>query len=845
DTGTSAGEAHAGRGGDPGTACLIMDPECSRLLPALCAVLADPRQLVADDTCLEKLLDWFKTVTEAESSLQLLQDHPCLMELLSHVLKPQDVSPRVLSFALRLVGVFAAQEDCFEYLQQGELLLGLFGESGAPGWAAWSIPSVRSGWIQGLCYLAHHPSALHFLADSGAVDTLFSLQGDPSLFVASAASQLLVHILALSMQGGAPGSPVPEAAAWPMCAQKIVNHVDESLHAKATPQVTQALNVLTTTFGRCHNPWTGVLWERLSPPVARLFERDPIPAVHALMDLLLSVARSPVLNFAACGLWEMLAQTLSRLSPIQAGPLALGTLKLQHCPQELRTQAFGVLLQPLACILKATTQAPGPPGLLDGTVGSLLTVDILLASKSACVGLLCQTLAHLEELQMLPQCPSPWPQVHLLQAALTILHLCDGSADPSSSAGGRLCGTLGGCVRVQRAALDFLGTLSQGTSPLELVLEVFAVLLKTLESPESSPMVLKKAFQATLRWLQNPHKTPSSSDLSSDALLFLGELFPILQKRLCSPCWEVRDSALEFLTHLIRHWGGQADFREALRSSEVPTLALQLLQDPESYVRASAVGAAGQLSSQGLQAAPASPENSQAQQGLLMDLMHILSTDSEGFPRRAVLRVFTDWLRDGHADVVRDTEWFVATVLQAVSRDLDWEVRVQGLELARVFLTQALGQPSLHCPYTVGLPRASSPRPHPEFLQTLCRLPLFEFAFCALLDCDRPVAQKACDLLLFLRDKTVPCSSPREAGDSPNSASVEAALQRWREGEQAQPLGDLDPEAMLAILRALDLEGLQGRLAKSSDHVEKSPQSLLQDMLATVGVLEENEADCY
>lgn len=52
-----------------------------------------------------------------ESSLQLLQDHPCLMELLSHVMKPQDVSPRVLSFALRLVGVFAAQEDCFQYLQ--------------------------------------------------------------------------------------------------------------------------------------------------------------------------------------------------------------------------------------------------------------------------------------------------------------------------------------------------------------------------------------------------------------------------------------------------------------------------------------------------------------------------------------------------------------------------------------------------------------------------------------------------------------------------------------------------------------------------------------------------------
>lgn len=35
------------------------------------------------------------------------------------------------------------------------------------------------------------------------------------------------------------------------------------------------------------------------------------------------------------------------------------------------------------------------------------------------------------------------------------------------------------------------------------------------------------------------------------------ELFPVLQKRLCSPCWEVRDSALEFFTNLSRHWGGE------------------------------------------------------------------------------------------------------------------------------------------------------------------------------------------------------------------------------------------------------------------------------------------------
>lgn len=40
------------------------------------------------------------------------------------------------------------------------------------------------------------------------------------------------------------------------------------------------------------------------------------------------LCRSPVLS-SDHGLWEMLARALSRLSPTQAGPLALGILKLQ------------------------------------------------------------------------------------------------------------------------------------------------------------------------------------------------------------------------------------------------------------------------------------------------------------------------------------------------------------------------------------------------------------------------------------------------------------------------------------------------------------------------------------
>lgn len=100
------------------------------------------------------------------------------------------------------------------------------------------------------------------------------------------------------------------------------------------------------------------------------------------------------------------------------------------------------------------------------------------------------------------------------------------------------------------------------------------------------------------------------------------------------------------------------------------------------------------------------------------------------------MQVFTEWLRDGHAEVAEDTERFVGRVLQVASRDLDWEVRAQALELALVFLAQTLSQPGSHCPYAVALPEVAPPGWLAQALQALGRVRLFEFAFRALFDCD-------------------------------------------------------------------------------------------------------------
>ncbi|ETE62105.1 BRCA1-associated ATM activator 1, partial [Ophiophagus hannah] len=126
-----------------------MDAKCAQLLPSVCAVLADPGHPVADDTCLEKLLDWFKALASAGPSLLVLRENPCLIELILAVLKQGEPDPVLLSFILRLTGIFAASESSFQHLQQQEVVFGAFGEAGPLGSPLWEDMTIRSGWVGG------------------------------------------------------------------------------------------------------------------------------------------------------------------------------------------------------------------------------------------------------------------------------------------------------------------------------------------------------------------------------------------------------------------------------------------------------------------------------------------------------------------------------------------------------------------------------------------------------------------------------------------------------------------------------------------------------------------------
>uniref|UniRef100_A0A8C6XKG1 BRCA1-associated ATM activator 1 n=1 Tax=Naja naja TaxID=35670 RepID=A0A8C6XKG1_NAJNA len=217
---------------------------------------------------------------------------------------------------------------------------------------------------------------------------------------------------------------------------------------------------------------------------------------------------------------------------------------------------------------------------------------------------------------------------------------------------------------------------------------------------------------------------------------------------------------------------------------------------------------------------------------------------TEGFPRRAAIGVFLDWLKEGHPEASASPAEFVSRVLQAVDGDLDWEVKMAALDLAGVFIGQTFGRLGESCA-SAGSSLASLA----DVLQLFGQMKMSGFLFRALRDCDRPVALKACEVLLAL--KSAVCKHRSKLSPSGDASGLKEVPTESPSSLPSLPAGEAaekdcqDPERLRLILEFTDLEGLRRTLDVSSDHLERSPQSLLQDLLAAAGNAEGNRVDCY
>ncbi|KAK2817279.1 hypothetical protein Q5P01_025470 [Channa striata] len=476
-----------------------------------------------------------------------------------------------------------------------------------------------------------------------------------------------------------------------------------------------------------------------------------------------------------------------------------------------------------------------------------------LKSKTSCIPMICVSLANTPQITLMPPDVLPCPPDLIVTAVLSLLNVCSGHTSLSHTGCNEVFRNVIGSGKVQKCALEALSALSCCPGAEEKLNTVFTVLIHYLNNPDSDPTVSStQVLPGLIKWMS------VCKDLSSVTHQLRQNLAEVVKKRVCDMRWEVRDSTVEFLGRMAGVMKSATEACDVLGSPTCTTALLrEALQDPESYVRASSISALAQTQALSWQQGAAV---TQEQTEMVTQLLQILSQDTEGFARRAVTQYFITWfsssssssppsLSTSSSSVLMNS---VRSVLSLGSADLDWEAY------------------TLHTHTGTRAEEVDSNLA--GALSNLVELGVISALLSGLVDCDRPVGLKACQLLIMLRDTVCPlsCSALDATTAMATVARVSCELPGWgwgweikkmlamkatdwanevsasaeksvsnadevaseEEGEQgARVGGDCVRVGVCELLRGLGLDEKLGVLTQSSDHVLNSPLSLLQDIL--------------
>uniref|UniRef100_A0A096MAF8 BRCA1-associated ATM activator 1 n=1 Tax=Poecilia formosa TaxID=48698 RepID=A0A096MAF8_POEFO len=850
-----------------------MDSQCVSILPRVCGVLLVSGSSLPDDTSLEKLLDWFTTIAQTGHSTSLLEACPCLVDFVSKVAFDYTSGSSILSFTLKLTGLIGASEDGFKVLKECSVLKLVFNPQHWQEAGLWEDPCLRIGWIQGLKMILKHSEALSFFAQADLIEPLLQLQTDSSLFVASAANQTLAQVLLLCQSpssvghNGSKNRDLEHNSASMETTQNysgIITKVSDYLN-KSVVLNQQILRLLAMLLVRVGPPLRDTLLLAVINSLEELVTTSCSQLTVPLLDVIL--AANSTLGEHSFSFSSFREVMLNMKKPVDVMQAAAAVLRSHQSDPALSAHSARVLLLPLDIVTGVS--------LLEEELRILITEQL---KRKSCISMICVCLSNIPQITLMASDCLPCPQRLIVTAILLLLRLC--CVDSSSSSAGcvEVVRFITGNSKVQKCALEALLVLSKSPGVKMVLVEVFKVLTEYLNSHSSDPSVLQKSYQAVIKWVG------VCPDLSCITDQLREGFIQAVRKRACDTRWEARDSTVEFLGHLVGApscWAfteqemEPSDVLLGGRSFTVPLLK-EALQDPESYVRASSISALAQTLTPSWQDGTAL---TQEQEDIVTQLQEVLFQDSEGFARRAAVKYFIAWFS---ACSSPSSCWLlmqsVPTVLSQGVADLDWEVKLHTLELAELVLDRAFSDPSPSHPYAVmsdqdhRLPIAGQQSDLLSSLKNLVDWGVVSALLCGVVDCDRPVALKACQLLLKLRG--IVCPVMDNTADTRVFCQLAGAsvMQQVRkiqemgkdtcvvseacsEADKEGICASVDPEcvSVCEVLRVLDLDEKLSILTQSSDHIYNSPLSLLQDILTAAAASsppgqdprQELVMDCY
>ncbi|XP_023190354.1 BRCA1-associated ATM activator 1 isoform X2 [Xiphophorus maculatus] len=856
-----------------------MDSQCVSTLPRVCGVLLESGSSLPDDTSLEKLLDWFTTI--AQTGASLLEACPCLVDFVSKVAFNHASGSSILSFTLKLTGLIGTSEDGFKVLKECSVLKLVFNPHHWQEAGLWGDPCLRIGWIQGLKMILQHSEALSFFAQEDLIEPLLQLQTDSSLFVASAANQTLAQVLLLCQSLSSVGHncsknrylehnsvSIETTQNYSGIITRVSEYLNKSVVLKEISQLPgcqQILRLLAMLLVQVGPPLRDTLLLAVMNSLEELVTTSCSQLTVPLMDVILAANSGLRDDFVPKQrLIRLLWVMLNMKKPAIVMQAAAAVLHSHHSDPTFSAHSARVLLLPLDIVTGVS--------LLDenSTEEELRILITEQLKRKSCISMICVCLSNIPQITLMASDHLPCPQRLIVTAVLMLLRLC--CVDSSSSSAGcvEVVRFITGNSKVQKCALEALLVLSKSPGVKMVLVDVFKVLTEYLNSPSSDPSVLQKSYQAVIKWVG------VCPDLSCITDQLREGFIQAVRKRACDTRWEARDSTVEFLGHL----GGAPSCRSFTEQETEPSdvflggcsftvpLLKEALQDPESYVRASSISALAQTLTPSWQEGAAL---TQEQEDIVTRLQEVLFQDSEGFARRAAVKYFIAWLS---ACSSPSSCWLlmqsVPTVLSQGVNDLDWEVKLHTLELAELLLDQAFPDPSPSHPYAVmsdqahRLHIAGQQSDLLSSLKDLVDRGVVSALLCGVVDCDRPVALKACQLLLKLRG--VVCPVMGNAADTRVFCQLAegSVMQQVRkiqamgkdtyvvseacsEADKEGICASVDPErvGVCEVLRLLDLDEKLSILTQSSDHIYNSPLSLLQDILTAAAASSQPGRDLH
>uniref|UniRef100_A0A087X611 BRCA1-associated ATM activator 1 n=1 Tax=Poecilia formosa TaxID=48698 RepID=A0A087X611_POEFO len=628
-----------------------MDSQCVSILPRVCGVLLVSGSSLPDDTSLEKLLDWFTTI--AQTGTSLLEACPCLVDFVSKVAFDYTSGSSILSFTLKLTGLIGASEDGFKVLKECSVLKLVFNPQHWQEAGLWEDPCLRIGWIQGLKMILKHSEALSFFAQADLIEPLLQLQTDSSLFVASAANQTLAQVLLLCQSPSSVGhngsknrdlehnsASMETTQNYSGIITKVSDYLNKSVVLKEISQLPGSQQILRLL---------AMLLVRVGPPLRDTLLLAVINSLEELVTTSCSQLTVPLLDVilaANSGLRDdcvpkqrlirLLWVMLNMKKPVDVMQAAAAVLRSHQSDPALSAHSARVLLLPLDIVTGVS--------LLDenSTEEELRILITEQLKRKSCISMICVCLSNIPQITLMASDCLPCPQRLIVTAILLLLRLC--CVDSSSSSAGcvEVVRFITGNSKVQKCALEALLVLSKSPGVKMVLVEVFKVLTEYLNSHSSDPSVLQKSYQAVIKWVG------VCPDLSCITDQLREGFIQAVRKRACDTRWEARDSTVEFLGHLVGApscWAfteqemEPSDVLLGGRSFTVPLLK-EALQDPESYVRASSISALAQTLTPSWQDGTAL---TQEQEDIVTQLQEVLFQDSEGFARRAAVKVSLIW----------------------------------------------------------------------------------------------------------------------------------------------------------------------------------------------------------